>query len=151
MNGARLRVTLEPDYAAALGLALYCFATLEWNAVWCCERMEARSIEALEDRTAGRVADTLIHLSGRLPASADQADLNEAAERFRTLVATRNNLVHAKPGTDQHGKQALFRHGDQWTEAELADVADQFTACSMRLNRAARPPQGLMVQSFRPA
>lgn len=136
MKGARLRITLEPGYAAALGLALYCFATLEWNAVWCCERIEAGSIDELEDRTAGRVADTLVHLAGRLPRSDEQEDFHVAAIRFRDLVSTRNNLVHAKPGTAHDGRQALFRHGDQWTEAELADVADQFITCTAKLNQA---------------
>ena len=136
MKDARLRVTLDRDYAAALGLALYCFATLEWNAVWCCERIEAGSVDELEERTAGRVADTLVHLAGQLAPSEPQADLHAAAIRFRDLVATRNNLVHAKPGTAHDGTQALFRHGDQWTAAELANIADQFTTCSNRLNQA---------------
>jgi hypothetical protein len=132
----RLHVPVDPGYAAALGLAIYCFASLEWNAVWCCERMEPGSIADLEDRTAGRVADTLSHLVKQLPISAEQLELQSAAADFRFLVGTRNNLVHAKPGTAADGAQALFRHGDQWTHAELQGVADAFTACSARLNKA---------------
>jgi hypothetical protein len=136
MKNERLRVPVDPDYASALGLAVYCFASLEWNAVWCCERIEPGSVENLADRTAGRVADTLLHLVGQLESSTEQVDLKGAAADFRFLVGTRNNLVHAKPGTAPGGEQALFRHGDQWMLAELEDVADAFTACSMRLNRA---------------
>ncbi len=136
MTDERLRVPVHPDYASALGLAVYCFANLEWNAVWCCERIEPGSIDNLADRTAGRVADTLLHLIGGLGHSVDQSNLQAAATDFRFLVGTRNNLVHSKPGTAPSGEQALFRHGDPWTIAELEGVADAFTACSVRLDQA---------------
>jgi hypothetical protein len=98
--------------------------------------MQAGSVESLEERTAGRVADTLLHLAKRLSVSEEQMDLQSAAEDFRFLVGTRNNLVHAKPGTAADGEQGLFRHGDQWTVPELEGVADAFATCSLRLNQA---------------
>ena len=136
MKNDRLKVSVRTDYAAALGLAVYCFALLEWNAIWCCERIQSGSMRNLSDRTAGRVADTLVHLVGTLDRSDKQVELSKAAADFRFLVGTRNNLVHAKPGTGSHEEQALFRHGDQWTLTELEAVADAFTACSLRLNDA---------------
>lgn len=136
MPDERLRVPIHPDYASAIGLAVYCFASLEWNAVWCCEAIEPGSVDGLEDRTAGRVADTLIHLVKRLNGSAEQCELEDAATDFRGLVATRNNLVHAKPAIAFDGSQGLSRHGDQWTMEELKLTADAFTRCSLRLNRA---------------
>jgi hypothetical protein len=136
MSDERLRVPVHPDYAAAVGLAVYCFASLEWNAVWCCERIERGSIEGLEDRTAGRVADTLVHLVKRLDTSHDQLELHRAATNFRDLVATRNNLVHAKPASNSDGSQVLFRHGDPWTVDELEKTAVAFTRCSLKLNEA---------------
>ncbi len=104
--------------------------------MWCCERMRPGSVESLSDRTAGRVADTLAHLAATLENPDQQAELMSAAADFQFLVGTRNNLVHAKPGTAADGAQALFRHGDQWTLAELESVADAFAACSLRLNSA---------------
>lgn len=136
MTGERLSIQVHPNYTSALGLAVYCFASLEWNAVWCCEKIQPGSIDTLEDRTAGRVADTLVHLVKRLGSSEQQRELAGAAADFRFLVGTRNNLVYAKPGTGADGTQALFRHGDQWTLAELQGVADAFAACSARLDRA---------------
>ena len=136
MEDERLTIAVRPDYTAALGLAVYCFASLEWNAVWCCERIEPGSIEALEERTGGRVADTLLSLVKRLPSSEEQQELQSAAADFRFLVGTRNNLVHAKPGIAADGMHALFRHGDQWTLKELEGVADAFARCSIRLDRA---------------
>jgi hypothetical protein len=136
MKNDRLRVPLRTEYASALGLAVYCFASLEWNAVWCCERIQAGGVEDLSDRTAGRVADTLVHLFGTLDQSEEQVELGSSATDFRSLVGTRNNLVHAKPGTASDGEQAHFRHGDEWTLPELEAVADAFTACGLRLNHA---------------
>lgn len=136
MPDERLRVPIETEYALAIGVAVYCFATLEWNAVWCCERIEPGSIEGLEDRTAGRVADTIVKLVKGINASDEQIELEKAAQSFRSLVATRNNLLHAKPGTAFDGTQGLFRHGDHWTIDELQGVADAFTRCSLELNEA---------------
>jgi len=136
MKDERLRIPVHSDYTSALGLAVYCFASLEWNAVWCCERIEPGRINGLEERTAGRVADTLIYLAKGLETSHEQVKLLRAAIDFRHLVATRNNLVHAKPGTAFDGSQGLFRHGDQWTIAELERTADAFAECSVRLNEA---------------
>ena len=141
MTHERLLVPISPDYASAIGLAVYCFARLEWHAIWCCERIEPGSLNELEDRTAGQVADTLLHLVEGLGGSDEEQDLKDAAADFRALVGTRNNLVHAKPGTSIDGEQALYRHGDQWLLSELASVADAFARCSTRLNRAL---QGLL-------
>ncbi|HEY0028533.1 MAG TPA: hypothetical protein VGC35_11740 [Allosphingosinicella sp.] len=136
MKDERLRITVHVDYASALGLAVYCFASLEWNAVQCCEAMEPGSVEDLEERTAGRVADTLAHLAKRRPETAGKLALQAAASDFRFLVGTRNNLVHAKPGTARDGSAGLFRLGDHWALAELEGVADAFAACSARLEKA---------------
>lgn len=147
MTGERLLVPVHPDYTSAIGLAVYCFARLEWNAVWCCERIKPGSVTELEDRTAGRVADTLLHLVEGLGGSAEEQDLKNAAADFRALVGTRNNLVHAKPGTSISGEQALYRHGDQWLLSELESVADAFAVCSTRLNNALH---GSLNRSERP-
>ncbi len=136
MTDERLRISVHPSYTAAIGVAVYCFASLEWNAVWCCERIEPGSIDTLDERTAGRVADTLIHLVKRLADSPEKTELEDAAADFRFLVGTRNNLVHAKPGSGPDGAQGLFRHGDYWTISELEAVADAFAKCAMRLEHA---------------
>jgi hypothetical protein len=136
MNLERTGPRIHPDYASALGLAVYSFASLEWAAVCCCERLEAGSIDRLEDRTAGRVADTLLRLVNELEPSTHRGEMQVAATDFRFLVSTRNNLVHAKPGTAADGSQGLFRHGDHWTTAELQAVADSFNRCRLRLDNS---------------
>lgn len=124
---------LEPCYAAALGAAVFAFASLEWDAVQSCEALQLGSIEGLEDRTAGRVADTLLHLVKGAASQRSGEELQRAAEDFKFLVGTRNNLVHAKPGVTSDREQRLYRHGDQWTLAELEGVAEAFAGCSDRL------------------
>ena len=133
MKDDRLNIPVEPAYTSALGLAVYAFAALEWNAIRCCEKLKAGSIDALMDRTAGRVADTLLSLARSIPASQQHGDMEQAASDFRAFVGTRNNLLHSKPGLDQDGRQRLFRDGDQWTIREMNAVADAFEECSQRL------------------
>jgi len=142
LRNDRFKLTVEPDYASALGLAVYAFASLEWAAVRCCERIERGSIEALSDRTAGRVADTLRHLAAGLPADARQQALEESAADFQAFARARNNLLHAKPGINGQGRHRLFRDGDQWTLDEINAVADAFTECGLRLEAWLESPAG---------
>ena len=121
---------VDEQYTSALGVAVYAFASLEWDSIQCCERIRPGSIDELEDRTAGRVADTLIHLAKSLPETDRQRKFRQAASDFRAFVGTRNNLLHSKPGVDASGEQRLFRDGDMWTLEELRSVAAAFARCS---------------------
>ncbi|MDQ3140056.1 MAG: hypothetical protein M3Q15_04965, partial [Pseudomonadota bacterium] len=134
MKDDRFRIRVDSDYASALGLAVYAFASLEWNAVQCCERIDPGHLEALSDRTAGRVADTLRTLVRAMPVSEGHAALDRAARDFQAFARTRNNLLHAKPGVDASGARRLFRDGDQWTLSEIETVADAFAECGARLH-----------------
>lgn len=131
---------LADAYAAAVGRAIYGFACLEWTAVQCCERLRPGALDELSDRTAGRIADTLIHLLGRPEAPPVTEPVLKAARDFEFLVGTRNNLVHARPGQAPDGTEALFRDGDQWTLDELDRVAATFAACERVLADALAGP-----------
>ena len=65
MKDDRLRVRVDDKYVEALGRATYVFAVWEWNAAWCCERMQPRYTRNLNHKTAGRIADDLIDLADR--------------------------------------------------------------------------------------
>jgi hypothetical protein len=124
---------LDRQYTSALGEAVFEFARLEWLAVQCCDRIRDGSIEELSERTAGRVADTLLHLARGLGASPASEELRQAASEFRAYVGTRNNLLHSKPGFNAEGQERLFRDGDRWTIAELNAVAAAFRKCGAGL------------------
>jgi hypothetical protein len=128
MADERKKLLVEPAYAASLGLALFAFAMLESEATWCCELMQEGSLNELEDRTAGRVADTLVRLVKLLPPSTDCDRLRTASYRFQELVRVRNALFHSKPmGVGK--TNVLSRNGDGWTIDEIDNAADQFAKC----------------------
>ncbi len=143
MRDDRLRISVDDCYIKALGRATYVFAILEWNAVWCCERMEAGYIQKLErknaagkivGKTAGCIAKDLVRLASQRPDPQDQRDCSGPAHRFKRLVETRNGIMHGKPGTAPSGEQRLFRDGDAWTPEMVDDAADEFAACSLLLH-----------------
>lgn len=134
MKDDRLRVAVSPEYLSAIGIAMFCFAELEWNAVWCCERIKTGSLSELSKETAGGIAKTLIAITATLAASPDKERLSGLATRFSDLVETRNAILHAEPGTETDGAQRLFRNDIPWTPDTLNDAADAFTECSIELN-----------------
>lgn len=134
MKGDRLRVPVDDRYVEALGRAAYVFATLEWNAVWCCERMRAGDIQSLGRKTAGDIAADLARFASRRPDPRHRDDISGPAREFKRLVLVRNGIMHGKPGTAPDGGQRLFRDGAPWTPEMLEDAADEFAACSALLN-----------------
>lgn len=135
MSGEREKIGMPPDYATALGVAVYAFADLEWNAIRACESIEPGIYESLAERTAGNIADKLISLAKSLKRSADREELVAAAERFQILVRSRNNLFHSRPDVDGQGSERLFRNGDPWEIWEMEAIADKFAICSLELER----------------
>lgn len=134
MNDERLRVPIDDAYVHAMGLATICFARLEWNAVWCCEKMCVGYLNTVGTKTAGQIANDLVSLAGAHPDSTVVASLGSAAAEFKRLVGKRNDLVHANPGTASNGDQRLFRKGSEWTIDRVNDAADEFAAASEPLN-----------------
>lgn len=60
----RLRSPVKDDYAEALGRVAYAFATLEWQVVWCSEKIKPGSLRRFvgEELTAGKIAKRFIDL-----------------------------------------------------------------------------------------
>lgn len=129
----RLRVQIDETYVVALGRAAYVFATLEWNAVWCCERMRKGYIHNLGRKTVGAIARDLLKLARKRPLDIRDACI-PPAEVFCSLVDVRNAIFHGKPGTAAGGAQRLFREGQVWESRRIDEAADNFARCSIRLN-----------------
>ena len=134
MKNDRLRVPIGALYLRSVGLAMICFARLEWDAVWCCERIQSGYLQMVETKTAGQIANDLIGLAAAHPDPAIVTSLQPPAADFNRLVGKRNDLVHANPGTVPNGEQRLFRKGSEWTTAMVDDLADEFVAAGLLLN-----------------
>jgi hypothetical protein len=134
MKDDRLRVPFDKPYIEALGSAAYVFACLEWNAVWCCERMEAGYIRKLKKKTAGVIADDLVRLAGKRTPVQSRIDCLGPANEFKRLVNLRNGIFHGKPGTASTGEQRLFKDGHPWMLTMITDAPDEFAKCSISLN-----------------
>ncbi len=134
MTDDRLRVSVEKSYAESIGLAVFCFAGLEWNVVWSCERLSPGIINSLADQTAGSIAKQFTKLVEAVTDPHVMNRLSPLASRFEDLVKVRNGLVHAIPATDTDGGQRIFRDGVPWTIETIDKAADDFTACSIELN-----------------
>jgi hypothetical protein len=136
MRDDRRRVSIDLPYAEALGLAAFCFARCEWDAVWCCELLQPGYIATIKVRrkTAGTIAAELIDLIDGIANPVIQAKCTGPAVEFQRLVRERNGLLHGKPASALNGDQRLFRHGSEWTIAAVDAFSDEVTACQILLN-----------------
>ncbi|MDI5929768.1 hypothetical protein QBK93_34745 [Rhizobium leguminosarum] len=139
----RLRVPIDDPYLHALGLALFCFASLEWNAVYVAQRISANGhnrsaspdyLKRAKGRTAGDIGKDLVKYAQGIADAAIREQVIAAAETFKLLVERRNALMHANPATAPNGDQRLFRNSDQWTIEAVSDLADDLTNCSLQFN-----------------
>ena len=111
-----------------MGRAVFAFAALEAAAIRLCEKLQPGSIDLLEERTAGRVADTLLSLT--LHEDSPRAARIATARRFQALVRSRNNLLHSKPAAGFDGQAVLMRGGDGWSIREIEAIAAAFDDCA---------------------
>lgn len=136
MSDERMLIPQDPEYFQAVGLAVIAFARLEWDAVWCCERLKPDYIGTIETqkKTAGAIAKDLKILFSQVADQALRTKITPFAERFELLAKERNALLHGKPATSNNNEQRLFRGGDEWTIAAINDFADQCVIAGMPLN-----------------
>ncbi|RYH70114.1 MAG: hypothetical protein EON54_01735 [Alcaligenaceae bacterium] len=136
MSDERNRVPLEPSYAQALGAAVYCFGSCEWNVVWCCEGLQRGALNKIsrDKLTAGQIASMFTERVRNMPPSRSKLALRELAADFLDLVELRNSIVHGTPCTSPHGDQRIGHKGQIFEPTDLADAADAFTRCSMKAN-----------------
>ena len=135
MKDDRFRVVVDDSYALAIGRAMFIFSELEWNVVWCCERLSPGYLkDDLEKKTAGNIARDFKRLASMC--NHDQDLFLSAGSAFANCVTQRNGLAHSEPctapGPDK--AQRLTRNGTIWSQEAINDVADQFAGCSITFN-----------------
>ena len=133
MKDDRLRVSVDSTYLAAIGMAAYCFATMEWNAVYCGEKLSPGYVNTVAEKTAGVIARDIVGFTQLVTEQNKQARYQTATNNFAQLVKRRNDLMHATPGTFESG-QRLGRSGIPWELADINNIADDFATCSIELN-----------------
>jgi hypothetical protein len=132
----RFRAPVDEAYVEALGRAAYTFARLEWDAVWCAEKMQPGYINTIESKkkTAGTIAKDLLKLVKNHSSSAVKAAALAPAQEFDRLVQIRNAILHGKPGTVSNGDQRLFKAGQVLTIDMVNDASDDFVAAQIELS-----------------
>lgn len=134
MTSDRLRVPQDADYFNELGLAVVAFARLEWNAVWCCYRLQPTYIQSIETKTAGTIGTDLKRLFGRISDSSLSSRATPFADEFKAIINDRNAIMHGKPGTAKDGAQRLFRHGNELSISYINDFSDRCVRAGANLN-----------------
>ncbi|HFH3677268.1 hypothetical protein [Pseudomonas aeruginosa] len=87
-------------------------------------------------KTAGAIAKRLLLLADGLAEHPDRTEFMLCAQKFSELVEHRNGLMHGRPGTDSSDQKAkLFRNGEAWTAQKIQDIANEFSECSIQLNK----------------
>jgi hypothetical protein len=105
--------SMLPDdaYLQALGKSTYCIAYTEWLVMEVVQRLDRSiGIAWLAPRTMGTIANrfvTAVELSSLDPNLA--SELSVIARDWKELVSPRNDVAHARPATDEEGRQRLFR------------------------------------------
>ena len=130
------RIPVSEAYLLALGRAAYNFACAEWAVKLVMEELRPGYIKLNENDTAGELAEEFLAASRKahLPDDAG-TDLIDVAHRFRNLIRSRNDLLHAHPFTVTGGEQQLARDRNgnhvEWTLAEIREVAEAFEECAL--------------------
>lgn len=132
----RLRVPQDPEYFKAVGLAAIAFARLEWNAVWCCHRLQPNYIRTIEPakKTAGTIGNDLKSLFLRISDRTLRERVVPYADEFKVLIIDRNALMHGKPGTTKIGDQRLFRNGNELSISMVDDFSDRCVIAGEQLS-----------------
>ena len=133
MADERLRIPVDDPYLTALGRCLFIFAELEWNAVWCGEKIAPGFLDAARAKTAGQIGADLEPRAAALSPGKVRTDCVQAAQEFRRLVGVRNGIMHAQP-CHAAGDERLVRDGNVWAIPALEEAADEFARCSIELN-----------------
>lgn len=136
MNDDRHRIPQDSVYFQTIGLAVVSFARLEWDAVWCCERLESdyiRTIKA-QKKTAGKIAGDLGSLFSRVSDAKLRSKIIPFAKEFKEIVGERNDLLHANPAKSNEEEERLVGHHGVLTIVVIKAFSDRCARAAVTLN-----------------
>jgi hypothetical protein len=134
------RISVDPEYACALGYAIYCYCSLEWNVVWIIERLDPGYIRKIQWKTANKFSQGLARRIEKAVGLEEtlRARLSVFSDRFKPLTKRRDALLHANPSTATGGEQRLHYSGEtgviDWPLADVIAVSEEFESASIEAN-----------------
>ncbi|PWQ97563.1 hypothetical protein [Leucothrix arctica] len=134
------RISTEKEYLLALGACVLQLISAEWNAAYCCERMQPDYIRDVSDPDqrimARNIAEKLVSLTKNLPDSDDKSELTNAADIFLSLVKEERNFLYHSHPISYDGKTALKKNQRIFTIEELKETTVRAFDCSGVLNKS---------------
>jgi hypothetical protein len=134
MTVDRHSVPVDKAYVTAIGLATFCFANLEWNAINCGEKLNPGYIGKVAWKTEGTIGKDVANFAALIDDPGKQARYRLAATEFKRLVERRNDLMHAKPAATVRNESLLYRDSTFWEPDDIDKLADEFAACAQEFN-----------------
>jgi hypothetical protein len=86
MKDDRLRVPVDTAYLTAIGMATYCFARMEWDAVYCGEKLNPGYVNTVASKTAGRIGSDITDFAQLEHFQADCAARNCSNSLFDRMI-----------------------------------------------------------------
>lgn len=138
------------DYMRAISEALVCWVGLEWMAVNCAKHYDADFVNRIrklpvknpgpsdkQTWTGGVIAREFLNLAQKDVLCPD-GRLAKAAQVFKDLVPSRNDLFHASPAASEEdpriGTLYDLKRSRRITIKDIQDFGDQAAICSSELN-----------------
>jgi hypothetical protein len=140
MTKTTRRIHVDPEYACALGYAVYCFGSLEWNVVWIIERLDPGYIQKIRGKSARNISNDLIARTKKSPwlEATLLSRLRALSDRFSILVDRRNELLHANSSSAPGGGQRLHYFGKtgniDWPLDDVITVTQNFESANLEAN-----------------
>ena len=142
-----IRTPYNEKYVKSLGLAVYLFASYEWNIIYIIERLEPGFVTEYcrkNPMTSWKVwkrlekaleQDTGCH-------NVDKMEMESCCKEFGILIIKRNALIHAHPITDIDGAQILNYQGElsklisdkKWKIEEIDEFTEEIDLASSKAN-----------------
>jgi len=114
----------EDEYLTLLGRALYAVNYCEYLAIEVtCWLDNTRDFASLAGSEGGGIANAL-KAAVRLAGSSVPTEAADIANDFGHLVDDRNDVIHARPATDDEGRQRLFRWAPTRPRAQTQTVTE---------------------------
>ncbi len=143
------RIPLDPQYTSVVGRAVYVFAYYEWAIIYLIQRFRpgfvsqyCRGTPPLTSGVVERELRAVVDDPTTSFSQVSRCELQACYDKFASLVAKRNALIHAHPITDCDGSQMINYQSAthkplpdmKWPIAEVKALLAEFDDAACRVN-----------------